>query len=30
MDTTPLEGGLDQIQPLEFVKVRRRGDEFSA
>ena len=27
IDTTPLEGGLDQIQPLEFVQVRRSGDE---
>jgi hypothetical protein len=27
IDTTPLEGGLDRIQPLEFVQVRRSGDE---
>ena len=27
IDTTPLEGGLDQIQSLEFVQVRRSGDE---
>ena len=27
IDTTPLEGSLDQIQPLEFAQVRRSGDE---
>ena len=27
IDKTPLEGGLDQIQPLEFVQVRRSADE---
>jgi len=27
IDTTPIEGSLHQIQPLEFVQVRRSGDE---
>ena len=27
IDTTPIEGRLHQIQPLEFVQVRRGGDE---
>jgi hypothetical protein len=27
IDTTSLEGGLDQIQPLELVQVRRSGEE---
>jgi hypothetical protein len=27
IDMTPLEGSLDQIVPLEFVQVRRSGDE---
>jgi Domain of unknown function (DUF4338) len=27
IDTTPLEGSLDPIQPLEFAQVRRSGDE---
>jgi len=27
IDTTPIEGRLHQIQPLEFVQVRRSGDE---
>jgi hypothetical protein len=27
IDTTPVEGSLDQIQPLEFAQVRRTGDE---
>ena len=27
IDTTPLEGSLDQIQPLDFAQVRRSGDE---
>src|SRR5688572_5088791 len=27
IDTTLLEGSLDQIQPLEFVQVRRGADE---
>ena len=27
IDTTPLEGSLDQIQPLEFAQVRRSEDE---
>ena len=27
IDTTPVAGRLDQIQPLEFAQVRRRGDE---
>lgn len=27
IDTTPVECGLDQIQPVEFAQVRRSGDE---
>jgi Domain of unknown function (DUF4338) len=27
IDTTPVEGSLDQIRPLEFVQVRRTADE---
>ena len=27
IDTTPVEGRLDQIQPVEFAQVRRSGDE---
>jgi Domain of unknown function (DUF4338) len=27
IDTKPVEGSLDQIQPLEFTQVRRSGDE---
>jgi len=27
IDKTPVESSLDQIQPLEFVQVRRRADE---
>jgi hypothetical protein len=27
IDKTPIEGSLDQIQPLEFVQVRRSADE---
>jgi len=27
IDMTPLEGSLDQIQPLDFAQVRRSGDE---
>jgi hypothetical protein len=27
IDTRPMEGGLDQIQPVEFAQVRRSADE---